>query len=279
MFRPRPPVLLVVAVMAAPLRPAAAAPPAAEVGRYEFCGIVARCGLEAPPGLCSEPFARGVSGITYDAARCREPRWLQGRGFRSDAASSYRVYRFLGRRYRVLYSISGELPISADRLGLLLDDLPLAARLLTRFQKTPYAAEYLDAEHLRFRANRGTGLRGEAERVSGSTGERTIVYFGDGTSELGPWKLRGQGLVVAEYRPSGGGKALSYELRVVATPVNGVVNLLMNTGLFRSVLNRRVREILTDVAEASRKLEAQASSAAPGGDWTAEEQAKLAALL
>jgi hypothetical protein len=271
--------LLVAGCLAGPPVPAAAGPPPSELGRYEFCGVVARCGLPASPGLCPEPFSRGVSGVSYDEARCREPLWLGKRGFPSDALSSYRVYRFLGRRYRVLYTISGELPISVDRLGLLIDDLPLAARLLTRFQKTPYAAEYLDPEHRRFRANRGTALRGEAERISGSTGERTIVYFGDGTSELGPWKLRGQGLVVAEYRPSGNGKGLSYRLQVVATPVNGVINVLMNTGIFRSVLNRRVREILTDVAEASRKLEAQAASSPGGSEWTAEEQAKLAALL
>ena len=259
--------------------PAATPRPPAEQSHREFCSILARCGLPAPGAACPEPLTRGVEGVPYGEPRCAEPRRLFARGVRPEGDLGFRLYRFLGRRYRVVYPIEGHLALSTERMDLLLGDLPLAARLLTHFQKVPYEAEYLDVDHVRFRGRRGTALSGDAEVVAGGARERSLVYFGRGRSQVGPWSMRGLGLVLVDYWPSPTGRGLDYRMQVVATPTNSFYNFLMNRGLFRSVLVRKAREILTDIAEASHKLDQTGGKLVADGRWSDPDRAKIAALL
>jgi hypothetical protein len=268
-------VLAATTLLAAP--PPAAGPP--EQSRREFCSVLARCGLAAPERTCPEPLRRGVPGVEYDALRCAEPRRLFARGVRPEGDLGFRLYRFLGRRYRVVYPIEGRLELSPARMEMLLGDLPLAARLLTHLQKVPYEAEYLDPDRSRFRGRRGNGLSGEAEVVAGGARERSLVYFGHGRSQVGPWKMRGLGLVLVDYGPAPDGRGLRYRMDVVATPSNSFYNFLMNRGLFKSVLVKKAREILTDIAEASRKLDQQGPTLTTAPQWTAPEREKITALL
>jgi hypothetical protein len=256
-----------------------AVPTVSQPWRREFCSVLARCGLPVPQGVCPEPLTHGVAGVEYDEARCAEPRRLFARGVRPEGDLGFRLYRFLGRRYRVVYPIAGRLEISAARMELLLGDLPLAARLLSHLQEVPYDAQYLDADHRRFRGRRGTGLSGEAEIVAGGARERSLVYFGHGRSQVGPWKMRGLGLVLVDYWPDAAGRGLEYRMHVVATPTNSFYNFLMNRGIFKSVLARKAREILTDIAEASRKLDQTGAKLAAEPKWTSPERDKIAALL
>jgi hypothetical protein len=268
-----------------PTRPAGSASPSpaargvSEQSRREFCSILGRCGLPAPDGACPPPLRQGVAGVEYDEARCAEPRRLFARGVRPQGDIGFRLYRFLGRRYRVVYPIEGRLEMSAARMERLLGDLPLAARLLSHLQEVPYEAEYLDTDHLRFRGRRGTGLSGEAEIVAGGARERSLVYFGHGRSQLGPWKMRGLGLVLVDYWPGADGRGLEYRMHVVATPTNSFYNFLMNRGLFKSVLAKRAREILTDIAEASRKLDQAGAKLAADPRWSPPDRGKIADLL
>ena len=169
------------------------------------------------------------------------------------------------------------MPLSEARLRYLLDDLPLAAALLTHFQKTRYEAAYLDATgRRRFKGRRGDNLEGDATLLAGSPAERLLVYFGRGTSRIGPWKMRGVGLV--ELRYAGAARTgTRYEIEVVAAPVNAVVNLVMKTGIFRRILLGHIREILDDVAEASAKLDKQGLG--EGGSWSAPQRERIQALL
>lgn len=275
--------MAVLCLIAASPTAADPAPPAAipvsEPSRREFCSILARCGLPPAAGACPEPLTRGVAGVEYDDARCAEPRRLFARGVRPQGDIGFRLYRFLGRRYRVVYPIQGRLEMSAARMELLLGDLPLAARLLSHLQEVPYEAEYLDADHLRFRGRRGTGLSGEAEIVAGGARERSLVYFGHGRSQVGPWKMRGLGLVQVDYWPAADGRGLEYRMHVVATPTNSFYNFLMNRGIFKSVLVKKAREILTDIAKASRKLDQAGATLAADPRWTPPDRDKITALL
>jgi hypothetical protein len=79
------------------------------------------------------------------------------------------------------------------------------------------------------------------------------------------------------YAAEPGGRGLRYQVRVVAAPVNAVVNLVMRTGIFRRIVLGHIREILDDVAEAGAKLEKQGLG--EDGRWTAEQKAKIAFLL
>ena len=270
---------LLAAALAIAATPDSRPPGPSEASRREFCSILARCGLPAPDGRCPDALARGVEGVTYDEARCAEPRRLFARGVRPEGDLGFRLYRFLGRRYRVVYPLDGRLELSADRMDLLLGDLPLASRLLSRLQQVDYHAEYVDLDRTRFRGRRGKGLSGEAEVVAGGARERSVVYFGHGRSQVGPWSMRGLGLVLVDYRPSADARTLEYRMHVVATPTNAFYNFLMNRGIFKSVLVKKAREILTDIAEASQKLDAQRATLAADPKWSPEEREKIAALL
>jgi hypothetical protein len=276
-MRMRRPGLALAFVLLAGSAPAADAP---DPLRSRYCGLMRACGLDAPQGWCSEEASRGVEGLRYDEARCKDARELRGRGVRNDDLPGYRLYAFLGHRYRVEYAVKGEVAVSAARLSYLMSELPLAARLLTDLQGTHYTAEYLDEGRRRFRGSKGSQLQGQADLVSGSPQEGTVWYFGDGTSKVGPWKLRGRSLMRFAFSPAGAdGRRIAYEVRIVTTPSSGFLNALMNMGLFKSIVNGEIREMVEDVTEASRKLDARAPVLRASADWSAADKDKLEALL
>jgi hypothetical protein len=248
--------------------------------RTRYCGLMRGCGLDAPAGWCPEDVSRGVQGLRYDEARCKDARELRSRGVRNDDLPGYRLYAFLGHRYRVEYAVKGEVAVSGARLAYLMSELPLAARLLTELQGTRYTAEYLDEGRRRFRGSKGSKLSGQADLVSGSPQEGLVWYFGDGTSKVGPWKLRGRSLMRFAFSPSGAdGRGIAYDVRIVTTPSSGFLNAIMNMGLFKSIVNGEIREMVNDVTQASRKLDGSAARLQQSADWSAEEKEKLEALL
>jgi len=269
---------LAIAGLAHPVMAGPAAAP--DPLRLRYCGLVKGCGLTAPEGWCPSALSGGVDGVRYDDRRCAEARELSARGVRNDDPVGYRLYAFLGHRYRVEYAIDGEVPMSAARLTYLMNDLPLAARLLTRYQSTKYAAEYLDPQRRRFRGRKGGKLTGEADLIAGGPDERTCWYFGEGTSRIGPWRLRGRSLMRFEFAPVGTDpRRVAYRIRIVSTPTNAFLNAIMSFGLFRSIVTGEVREMVEDVTKASRALDAAGVAALRAGvDSSPEDEDKLSAL-
>lgn len=254
----------------------AAAPTPSAAARVEFCSLLRKCGLAAP-AACTDAISGGVDGAEYDAERCGPARDLAARGIDPADPAAFRVFRFLGARYQVVYRVEGQVAISEARLSYLLDDLPLAAALLSYFQKTRYTAEYLDEPpHRRFKGQRGDNLEGEATLLAGRPGDRDLVYFGRGTSQIGPWKLRGLGLVQVLTAPAADGKGLRYDVRVIAAPVNAVVNVMMRMGIFRRIALGHIRDVLDDIGEASAKLDKQ--GVAEGAPFSARQRDGIAVL-
>lgn len=248
--------------------------------RPRYCGLLKGCGLQAPDGWCPPEQSQGIDGVKYDDERCSEARELTAHGVRNDDLPGYRLFAFLGHRYRVLYDVEGEVPLSAARLGYLMGDLPLAARLLTRFQPTQYTAEYVDPQRRRFRGSKGSKLTGEADLIAGGPDARTSWYFGEGTSKVGPWRLRGRSLMRFEFAPAGAdGRRVRYRVRILSTPTNAALNLIMNLGLFKSIVNGEIREMVEDVTQASGRLEAAGASLPADTRWSPEDREKLAGLL
>jgi hypothetical protein len=178
-----------------------------------------------------------------------------------------------------MYEVAGELPMSPARLTYLVEDLPLAARLLTHFQGVAYSAQYLDADRSRLKASRAGTLNAEAEQVSGSPREGLLYYYGYGTSQLGPWKLRGHALVEVRYQRAPSGRGLAYRIRILASPANAVVNAFMGMGLFKSILRGKVEDVLEDITEASAKLDRQGLAGVAAAGFSEDERRRIAALL
>ena len=207
---------------------------------------------------CTAEQSRPIEGVVYDAQRCAEPRDLLAHGVRPDAGMGPLVYAFLGGRYRVVYDITGEAPISQAKFDALAEDLPLAARLASRFSKTAYSIRYLDASAKRFHASRADKLTGEAELLFLDSSERRRTYYGWGNSKFGPWKLRGSAYVDVRIRPGvRDRKGIAYDVRIRTAPVNAMVNAIMRLGLFKGYVVGQIEDTMKDLVGAAAALSAQ----------------------
>jgi hypothetical protein len=248
----------------------------------DFCNLVWGCALPMPSGYCPDPALVEKAKFAFDSTRCQEARTLNSRGVGpSHPLVGFKLYRFLGMEYRVLYTIEDELPISLERLAYLLADLPLAARLISHFMKEPYTAEYVDAQHTHFKGTKGKRLKGDATLISGSSDEKHLFYFGYGVATVAWWTLKGPALLDFQYdQKPGNAKVLKYKMKLLVFPGNGVINSIMNLGLFKKVVLGKVKEVLLDITRTATKL------AAAGGkdilaskDWTSEEKKKIEEFL
>lgn len=252
----------------------------------DYCRIVYACGLKIAPGRCPAPTELGPPApYPRDGERCLEARELEARGLRADhPVLGFRLYRFLGHEYRVTYMVPDTVAISRARLEFLLDDIPLAARLVSHYRQSPYRAEYLDAARTHFKGEKGTRLRGEARRISGTHAEGRLVYIGTGEAEVAVWKLVGPAMLDFRYAEvpagNGAGPRVAYDLKVVVFPGNSIINSIMNLGLFRSIVTSKIRDVVTDISETARLLDADdGASLLESGGLTPEEARKVRALL
>jgi hypothetical protein len=264
-----------------PAKPAP--PPKVTDGQRDFCNLVWGCGLPMPQGYCPDPKYVPKPDFKFDSTRCSEARLLTSRGVTpAHPLYGYNLYRFLGMEYRTLYTIEDELPISQERLAYLLADLPLSAHLVSYFQDEPYTAEYIDAERRHFKGTKGKRLRGDAALISGSSDEKHLFYFGYGIATVAWWTLKGPALMDFSYYPDPSRpKALKYRMKLLVFPGNGVINGIMNLGLFRKVVLSKVKEVLNDITATAKKLaEPGAAGKIQGAkDWSPEEKKKIEEFL
>lgn len=255
----------------------------------DYCKLLYACGLKVPVGACPAPRELGTPApFGPTSERCIEAKELESRGLRADHPEyGFRLYRFLGFEYRVVYAIPDTLPISRARFEYLLGDIPLAAKLIAHYRKTPYQANYTNPERTHFRGAKGERLRGEARLISGSFPEGRLIYIGSGVAEVAFWTLVGPAMMDFHYRavsvPTSGGKKAEkvvYDLKVVVFPGNGVINGIMNLSLFRNVVTDKVKDVLIDVTETAKLLEAdQGKQVLQSGKWSASDKKKVEALL
>ncbi len=262
--------------------PAPPTAPRISPGQRDYCNLLYGCDLPRPPGFCPAPDVLGKPDFDFDSTRCSEARTLDGRGVKpTNPVVGFQLYRFLGLEYRVVYWASDTLPLSVARLEFLLQDLPLAARLVSHYQDEPYTAQYLDAAHTYFQGTKGKHLWGQARLISGSTAEKHLFYFGTGTAEIAFWTLKGPALLDFSYWPVDGTKpGVGYRMKLLVFPGNGFINAIMNLGLFKKVVIGKVREVLDDITATAHKL-AQTGGAdlLQSPQWTPDEKKKIAAFL
>ncbi|MBX7186675.1 MAG: hypothetical protein K1Y01_16155 [Vicinamibacteria bacterium] len=244
------------------------------------CALVKACVLAIDLPSCSPEQSRPIPGVVYDAQRCSEPRDLLAHGVTPEAGMGPFVYPFLGGRYRVVYDITGEAPISEAKFDTLALDLPLAAKLATRFSKTKYSIQYVDASAKRFHAARAEKLTGDAELLFLDTLDRRRTYYGWGSSKFGPWKLRGSAYVDIRVRPGvKDPKGIAYDVRIRTAPVNAMVNAIMSLGLFRGYVVGQIEDTMKDLVGAAAALSSQrVEGVLKDPSFSPEEREKVRAL-
>jgi len=221
------------------------------------CALLKACGLKVAGSTCTEEQSRPLSVVDDPAQRCAEPGDLLAQGVLPETGMGVFVYPFLGGRYRIVYDINGEAPISEAKFDFLAQDLPLASKLASRFSKTKYTIRYLDAAK-RFHAARADKLTGEAELLFLEAATRRRAYYGWGTSKFGPWKLRGSAYVDIRIRPgSRNPKGIAYEVRIRTAPVNAMVNAIMRLGVFKGLVIGQIEETMSDLVGAAAALSVQ----------------------
>jgi hypothetical protein len=252
----------------------------------DYCGIIYACGLKVRAGTCPTPKELGTPApFSPDGDRCVEARELEARGLKADHPEyGFRLYRLLGFEYRVVYNIPDTVVVSRARLEYLLDDIPFAAKLISHYRQTPYKAEYVNAARTQFKGEKGARLRGEARLISGTYAEGRLIYLGTGVAEVAFWTLVGPGMMDFTYREipatAKSGERIAYNLKVVVFPGNGMINSIMNMGIFRSVVSDKVRGVLTDITETAKLLKAdQGKQLLKNPQWSAEDRKKIEALL
>ena len=219
------------------------------------CALIKACALPIEAPSCSAEQSRPLEGVVYDAQRCSEPRDLLSHGVTPEAGLGPFVYPFLGGRYRLIYDISGEAPISEEKFDYLAQDLPFAAKLASRFSKTKYEIRYVDATAKRFHAARGNQLEGDAELLFQDAQPRRRAYYGWGSSKFGPWKLRGSAYVDIRIRRSPApAKGIAYDVRIRTAPTNAMVNAIMRMGLFKGMVTGQIEETMKDLVGAAAAL-------------------------
>jgi len=244
------------------------------------CALVKACALPIEVLSCTASQSRPLEGVVYDAQRCSEPRDLLAHGITPEAGLGPFVYPFLGGRYRLVYDISGEAPISEEKFDYLAEDLPLAAKLASRFSKTKYQIQYVDATAKRFHAARGDQLTGDAELLFLDPQPRRRAYYGWGSSKFGPWKLRGSAYVDIRIRPAVKlPKGIAYEVRIRTAPTNAMVNAIMRLGLFKGFVISQIEDTMKDLVGAAAALSAQGvGSILKDPAFSPEEREKVRAL-
>ena len=246
----------------------------------EYCSLLEKCGINILIEDCYDSLRTGIKGVDYDSLRCSEARRLHGLGVPTDSYQGQKLFGFLGQKYRVDYEVVSRLPIKPSRFDYLLEDIPLAAKIVNAFQGSKYSVEYLDGDRRRYwRGDNGKNLYGEANLIAGGIQERHLVYFGFGIVKILKWKLKGQVLFEYAYNTPES-ESIDYDLKVVVFPGGAFINAIMNMGLFKKVVTNKILEVFQDITQSANEL-----TKIPFGelmkkyDWTEEDKKKLQFLL
>jgi len=248
----------------------------------DYCRLLYGCNLKVPEGACPIPAVLGTAPYAFDNERCSEAREFSRRGVGPDHPLwGFRLYRVLGFEYRVTDEVSDIIPIPRERLEYLISDVPFAARLVTYYQKEPYTAEYVDLARTHFKGTNGKHLRGEAKIITGSYEEKHLYYMGSGVAEWGFWTLVGPAMMDFQYwEVPGREKKVGYKLKILVFPGNGVINSIMNLGVFRGLVKSKITGVLGDISGTAQKMQKSGGrELRQSSDWSADEKKKIETLL
>jgi hypothetical protein len=244
------------------------------------CALVKACGLDVVVSTCTTDQSRPVEGVVYDAQRCSEPRDLLAHGITPESGMGVVVYPFLGGRYRVVYDLTGEAPISEAKFDYLAQNLPLAARLASRFSKTKYVIRYVDSTANRVHAERADKVKGDAELLFLDVPQKRRTYYGWGSSKFGPWTFHGSSYLDLRIRPGAKNpRGIAYDVKIRTAPANAMVNAIMGLGLFRGYVVGQIEGIMKDLVGAAASLSApNLEKILTDPTFTPEEREKVRSL-
>jgi hypothetical protein len=78
-------------------------------------------------------------------------------------------------------------------------------------------------------------------------------------------------------------KRVGYKLKILVFPGNGVINSIMNLGVFRGLVNSKITGVLNDISETAQKMQKsggrELKQSPQSSLWSADEKKKIETLL
>lgn len=210
--------------------------------------------LKADVPTCSVADKKPNPAIKYDAEFCR-PYWeLKNRGVQLQTPRALEIYDYLGREYRVTYQLKGVLPVNESMLLYLFEHMPFTAHLVNAYRNTKYTIGYKSSDRRNFDGDNGGNLSGRfywmmQDSLGQHKGLRN-VFWGYGRTKVMMWKMHGVAVVFLDLYPIDK-KHTRYDLRAVVFPSNGFLNGIMKMDMFRSVVQDKIFEIVSNIDKAS----------------------------
>jgi hypothetical protein len=105
--------------------------------------------------------------------------------------------------------------------------------------------------------------------------------MGSGVAEWGFWTLVGPAMMDFQYwEVPGREKRIGYKVKILVFPGNGVINSVMNLGVFRGLVKSKITGVLGDISETAQKMEKSGGrELRQSSDWSPEEKKKIETLL
>lgn len=203
---------------------------------------------------CSAKDQKPNPDITYNEEFCRPFLELHKRGLPPRSAKAMEAYNYLGREYRVVYQLKGQLPVNEDMMLYLFEHMPFTAHLVNAYRGTKYTIAYNSSDRRNFSGDNGANLSGKfnwilQDSLGHNKGLRN-VFWGFGRTKIMMWKMHGVAVVFLDLYPIDK-KNTRYDLRAVVFPANGFLNGIMQMDMFRNVVRDKILEIVTNIDKAS----------------------------
>jgi hypothetical protein len=183
------------------------------------------------PTGCSKDDCKQQTNIRYSDEYCEIFKELQARGLRSTSNQGRQIYRQVSGKHRVEYAQTGTLPMPAEVMVYLMNNLPFAVQLINAYQGTNFQAVYLDKSRKRFSGS-GEGISGTFTTVLQNEEQTRSLYHGYGTADVLAWSLQGSALFLFDFKETGTPK-ITYNARCFVFPRSAFVRSILNFILFR----------------------------------------------
>jgi len=191
------------------------------------------CLQEMPKG-CSPDDCKQQDDIRYSEGYCEIFTDLHARGLRSTTSKGRQLYQKISGKYRVEYTKAGTLPMPAEVLRHLMNNLPFATHLVNAYQGTNFQAVYLDKNKKRFSGS-GEQLSGTFTTVLQNENQTNSLYHGSGTADILAWSLQGSALFLFDFKETGT-QEITYNARCFVFPRSAFVRSILNFILFRRAI-------------------------------------------
>lgn len=242
----------------------------------DACNARVWCGLDPAPDCSAEVW---TATAAEQQERCRILSALRSRGYTYADTVAPAVLDALGRKYQVRYIVTGRSAMSASDLAWALEHLDIAAGLLNAGRNEDFRVRYIRVGKRTYvDAAKGDRFYGRATRLVWTPPGMRQFWYGIGGARILRWSFRGEVLLDIGFvaAPDGG---VAYRFEIAAGPQTAWLHAIMDTALFRYVLDNRITAMVDALALALVRARREPTWALAAAPWRPEQRRNLAAWL